>query len=243
MALTCGYRERSSTRKDLPRMATNGHHAPPDTGRKRRALLIIGAVVLAILVYGGGYALGRGNDTPGAASSVVPSASVTHTRSPEPKPAETGTPTPSASASETPSPDATAEPESDTLPDGQYFVRLNDLEGGEAGPPAVRYDLAYFLTGAEADQAAKDRGLESPVPDGYFIVNDSHRMRVVPLADRFGVKYIPEGTSQLVKAHNAAFLGWLGETQQSDFPPKETSWWWITIEGGEITTVKQQFLP
>jgi hypothetical protein len=82
------------------------------------------------------------------------------------------------------------------------------------------------------------------VPDGYFIVNDSHRMRVVPLAEAYSVKYIPEGNCcQPVKAHNATFLGWLGETQQSDFPPKDTSWWWITIEGGQIAAVKQQFLP
>jgi hypothetical protein len=223
-------------------MATNGHHAPSDTGRTRRTLLIVGAIVLALLVFGGGYALGRGNDTPEAAApSTQPSPTATHTRSPKPTP--TDTPSPSASESETASSDPTAEPQGDTLPDGRYFVRLNDLEGGEAGPPAVRYDLAYFLTGADADQAAKDRGLETPVPDGYLIVNDSHRIRVVSLADAYGVKYIPEGNSQLVKAHNAAFLGWLGETQQSDFPPKDTSWWWITIEGGQVTAVKQQFLP
>ena len=65
------------------------------------------------------------------------------------------------------------------------------------------------------------------MPDGYFIVNDSHRTRFAPLADSFGVRYIPEGNSRPVKAHNAQFLGWLGETTQSDFPPKETSWWWI----------------
>ncbi len=224
-------------------MATNGHHAPPDTGRNRRTLLIVGVIALALVVFGGGYALGRGNDSPDvAAPSVVPSATPTHIRSP--KPTATETPSASASPSVTPSPDPTAEPQGDTLADGRYFVRLNDLQGGEAGPPAVRYDLAYFLTGAAANQAAKDRGLETPVPDGYFIVNDNARMRIAPLADPFSVKYIPEGNCcQPVKAHDAAFLGWLGETQQSDFPPKDTSWWWITIGGGEITKVEQQFLP
>jgi len=224
-------------------VATNGHHAPPETGRNRRTLLIVGAFALALLVFGGGYALGRGNNaTEAAASSVAPIPTPTHTRSP--RPTGTETPSPSASTSETASPDPTAEPQGDTLFDGRYFVRLNDLQGGEAGPPAVRYDLAYFLTGAAADQAAKDRRLETPVPDGYFIVNDSHRTRVAPLADPFAVKYIPESNCcQPVKAHNSAFLGWLGETQQSDFPPKDTSWWWITIEGGQITKVEQQFLP
>jgi hypothetical protein len=225
-------------------MATNGHHAPPDTGHNRRTLLVIGSIVVALLVFGGGYALGRGNDAPEAAApSDVPTPTRTHTRSPKPTPPET--PSPSASASETSSPRPTAEPDGDTLPDGTYFVRLNGLDGGEAGSPAARYDLAYLLTGSAADKAAKDRGLETPVPDGYFIVNDSHQMRSTPFADPLGVKYIPEGraSSEPVKAHTAAFLGWLGETQQSDFPPKSTSWWWITIDGGQISQVKQQFLP
>ena len=224
-------------------MATNGHHAPTDSGRNRRTLWIVALIVLALLVFGGGYALGRGNDSPEAAApSAEPSAPPTHTRSPRPTPTET--PSASPSPSEKPSPNPTAEPQGDTLADGRYFVRLNDLEGGEAGPPAARYDLAYFLTGVAADQAAKDHGQETPVPDGYFIVNDSHQLRVAPLADPFAVKYIPEGNCcRPVKAHTAAFLGWLGETQQSDFPPKDTSWWWITIDGGNITKVEQQFLP
>ncbi len=224
-------------------MATNGHHAPSDSGRDRRALLIVGAIVLAVVVFGGGYALGRGTGGPEAAApSDLPTPTPAHTRSPKPTPTETPSPDPSTST--TPSPDPTAEPDGDTLPDGTYFVRLHGLEGGEAGAPAARYDLASFLTGAAADKAATDRGLETPVPDGYLIVNDSHALRSAPFADPFGVKYIPEGNCcELVKAHNAAFLGWLGETQQSDFPPKDTSWWWITIDGGAISAVKQQFLP
>src|SRR5262245_2498339 len=123
MALTCGYRGRATSRQDLPRMATNGHHAPPETGRNRRTLLIVGAIVLALLVFGGGYALGRGNDTPEeAASSVVPSPTVTHTRSPKPTP--TVDPSATESPSESASPEPTAEPQGTTLPDGQYFVRL-----------------------------------------------------------------------------------------------------------------------
>ncbi len=225
-------------------MSTNGHYAPPEPGHRRRNLLIVGAIVLALLVFGVGYAIGSGNGGSESASpTLAPSPTATHTRSPKPSPSGSESPSETESPSESADPNPTAEPLGDTLPGGRYFVRLNDLQGGEDGPPLVKYDLAYFLTGADADKAAKDRGLETPVPDGYFIVNDSHRTRFVPLADSFGVRYIPEGNSQPVKAHNAQFLGWLGETTQSDFPPKETSWWWITIAGGEVTKVEQQFLP
>ncbi len=226
-------------------MSTNGHHAPPEPGHRRRNLLIVGAIVLALLVFGVGYAIGSGNGGSESASpTLAPSPTATHTRSPKPSPSGSESPSETESPSESADPNPTAEPLGDTLPGGRYFVRLNDLQGGEDGPPLVKYDLAYFLTGADADKAAKDRGLETPVPDGYFIVNDSHRTRFVPLADSFGVRYMPEGNCcQPVKAHNAQFLGWLGETTQSDFPPKETSWWWITIAGGEVTKVEQQFLP
>ena len=47
-------------------MSTNGHHASPETGHKRRNLLMIGAIVVALLVFGGGYAIGRGNGAPRA---------------------------------------------------------------------------------------------------------------------------------------------------------------------------------
>ena len=103
----------------------------------------------------------------------------------------------------------------------------------------------YFLTGEQADQAAAARGMETPVPNGYFIVNDNPKLRRTPLADTFAVKYIPEGSgsSTPVKAHPAQFLGWLGGSVQTDFPPADTSWWWITIADGKITTIKQQYLP
>ena len=36
-------------------------------------------------------------------------------------------------------------------------MQLTDIQGGEEGPLLLQYDLAYFLTGEEANQAAADR--------------------------------------------------------------------------------------
>jgi hypothetical protein len=211
--------------------------ATPEHSRDRRTSLLVGlAIVVAILVFLVGFLLGRGNDdTPAVASST-----------PSPSPTESPTPTPSTtvSAEPTPSP-STSEPGGDELPDDTYLVQLADLEGGEDGPAIVAYDLAYFLTGQEADDAAAERGLETPVPNGYFIVNDNPKLRKAPLADDFSVKYIPEGSGQTtpVKAHQAQFLGWLSGSVQTDLPPKDTSWWWITMHDDEIVLIKQQYLP
>jgi hypothetical protein len=219
-------------------MSTNG--ASPKAMRDRRTSYLVAlAIVVALIVFLGGYLLGRGPDratTSDTAASAFPS------------PSETASPEPSASASASPEPTAspgTTEPGGDKLPDDTYFVQLSDLQGGEEGPPVIGYDLAYFLTGEQADQEAAARGMETPVPDGYFIVNDNHKLRMAPLADTFSVKYIPEGSgaSTPVKAHAAQFLGWLGGSVQTDFPSKDTSWWWITIADGEVTLVQQQFLP
>jgi hypothetical protein len=217
-------------------MATNGHR--PAEQRDRKKALIIGAIVAALLVFGLGYLLGTGGNDEQAAASP--------TASPTPVPtSEAPSATPSESTSPSASAIATDEPPGDTLPDGTYFVRLTDIQGGEEGPLQLQYDLAYFLTGEEANQAAADRGLETPVPNDYFIVNDNPKLRLTPLEGVYTVKYIPEGSglSTPVKAHEAQFLGWMGETVQTDFPPKDTSWWWITIQNGSVTKIQQQYLP
>jgi hypothetical protein len=215
-------------------MATNGHR-PAET-RDRKKALIVGAVIAAVLVFGLGYLLGTGGDEQAAVSPTATTPAPT---------SETSSPTPTDKPSPTPSAIATDEPSGDTLPGGRYFVQLTDIQGGEEGPLLLQYDLAYFLTGEEANQAADDRGLETPVPNDYFIVNDNPKLRLTPLEGVYSVKYIPEGSglSSPVKAHEAQFLGWMGESVQTDFPPKDTSWWWVTIENGSVTKIEQQYLP
>jgi hypothetical protein len=222
-------------------MSSNGQADPGTRADRRRRLLVIGIIVLALLVFGGGYALGRGNGQASASPAITPPVA-TDSPGPTAEPSPTRSHSGSESESETASAPATVEP--DVLGDGRYFVQLTDVQGGEEGPLQLQYDLAYFLQGDEANQAAADRALETPVPNDYLIVNDSHKLRLTPLSGTYGVKYLPEGTCcQLVKAHESQFLGWMGETQQSDFPQKDTSWWWITIEGGEVAKIAQQYLP
>jgi hypothetical protein len=219
-------------------MSANGKMEPEHGNENRRRLIVVGLIVLALLVFGGGYVLGKGNGGETASPSAAPSiATPSTTESESPSQSETQAASPSAGGL------PTAEP-GDELGDGTYFVQLTDIQGGEEGPLQLQYDLAYFLTGDEANQAADDRGLETPVPNDYFIVNDSHKLRLTPLAGTYGVKYIPEGNCcQLVKAHIAQFLEWMGQTNQTDFPEKDSSWWWITIAGGEVTKIAQQYLP
>ena len=170
-------------------------------------------------MFGVGYVLGS-NDGETAAAS--PSATPSTTTSP------------SASHSPRERPSSSPEPSGDALLDGTYFVQLNDLGSGDGGQQVIRYDLAYYYTGDEANRVAASRGDETPVPNDTYIVNDNPKLRDVPLAESFTVRYIPEGSglTDPVPASQDRFLVWLGETGQTDFPPKDVTYWWITIDGG-----------
>jgi hypothetical protein len=206
-----------------------GRHERSADARRRRNAIIIGAIVLGLLVFGVGYVLGTSGDE--TAASTTPT-------SLPPTSAEPTDPSPTSSSSSSP------EPSGDELPDGKYFVQLSDLQGGGDGPFLVHYDLAYFYTDDEANQVAASRGDETPVPNGVYIVNDNPKLRTAPLADGFSVRYIPEGSgSETVPAPQDRFLAWLGDTEQTDFPSKDITYWWITVDGGEVTKIEQQYLP
>jgi hypothetical protein len=196
--------------------------------RTRRNALIVGAVVLAMLSIGAG-ALIAVSDGDERAASPSPTPSTTPTVSPS------GPPDPS----ETPEP---SETESSLLEDGRHFVYVKRATTSDDGETRVRFDLAYFLTGEEGEEAAADHGDE--FTNGYYIVNDNPRLRTLPLADEVEVGYIP--ASQCCELQPWVIDDWLEaiglSTNPSDSPGKNVPWW-FTVEGGEITRIEQQYLP
>ncbi len=206
---------------------SEGRHAGGTDARRRRRAIIVAAIAVGLLVFVIGYVVGA-NDGETAAS---PSSSATTASAPSSSPS--GKPT------------SSPEPSGDELPDGRYFVRLTDLQGGEEGPHLIQYDLAYYYTGDEANTVAASRGDETPVPNDVYIVNDNPKLRLAALAQGFTVTYLPEGSglTDPVPAPQDRFLVWLDETGQTDFQPMDTTYWWITIDGGEVTTIEQQYQP
>jgi hypothetical protein len=67
------------------------------------------------------------------------------------------------------------------LEDGQHFGYIKSVDLG-ASPPTLVFDLAYLLTGEEANEEAAKRGYPTPVDNDYFIVNDNPRLRTLALA-------------------------------------------------------------
>jgi hypothetical protein len=194
----------------------------------KRNALIVGAIVLALLSIGAGALIALSDDDERAA----PPSSTT-----------SGTPTPSPS--ESPEPSETPEPsgsESPILEDGRHFVYVKRASTSDDGETRVRFDLAYFLTGEEGEEAAADH--DDEFANGYYIVNDNPRLRTLPLADEVEVGYIP--ASQCCDLQPWVIDDWLEaiglSTNPSDYPGKNVPWW-FTVAGGEILRIEQQYLP
>jgi hypothetical protein len=154
----------------------------------------------------------------------------------------TGTSATETTSSPSPSDTSSATPEPASLEDGRHFV-FADKVAEKGGGPQLRFDLAYFLTGDEATKAAKEHGDEYPPPNDYYIVNDNPKLRWLPVSGSVKVKYIPnEQCCDLMPGNFDAWTEAVNETNQTDYAGKLAPWW-ITVSGGQIMKIEQQYLP
>jgi hypothetical protein len=198
--------------------------------RTKRNALIVGAIVLALLSIGAGALIALSDNERAQATSPTPIS--TSSQSSEP------------SGSSEPPPSSTPEPSaspSSVLEDGRHFVFVKTAFRRANGSVRVRFDLAYFYTGARAASEAAEHGDE--VTDGYYIVNDNPRLRTLPLADNVEVEYVPVGACCDLQPGNIdVWLESINETNQTDYAGRDVPWW-FTVEGGLITRIEQQYLP
>ena len=199
-----------------------------DEGSKRNAL-IVGAIVLALLSVVAGALIALSDDAePVAAPSPTPSVTATDEPAGSPEPSESQTPEPSRS-------------ESPILEDGHHFVYVTSGSRLEDGSSQVEFDLAEFYTGERAEQEAAEDGNDAA--NGYYIVNDNDRLRILPLADDVEVSYIPvDACCELQPGNVDAWLEAVLETNPTDYGGTDVPWW-FTVRGGEITKIEQQYLP
>jgi hypothetical protein len=187
----------------------------------RGVLLGIAFMVVAFLGFGGGYLLGSRGDREVAISSPNPSIAPV-----------SPTPSPTVSPSSTPDPDA------DELANGRYFVAATAVRDG--APPTVEFDLAYLLTGRQAEQAAADHG--DLLETDYYIVNDNPLLRALPVSPVIQVSYVPEGACCSLRP--GSFEPWaaaINEEFANDYAGPD-AYWWITVQAGEIVRIEEQFL-
>ena len=199
--------------------------------RRRMPIMILAALALVT----GACTKSAGSSAEGTTSTP---ATETSTPSSPPSTAEPSTPAESLSPSETPSPSA-----SPAMEDGRHFgyIKSIDLES-----QTMVFDLAYFLTGEEANQAAADHGDETPVPNDYYIVNDNPSLRTLAVAPDVKVGVIDWGNCcELVHGEIQPFV--------DAFAAKHHAWdamyrggesqYWLTVKGGVVILITEQYLP
>lgn len=208
-------------------MGDPGRHAARSDGSNRR-WLYIGLAALGIAAFLGGYLVAiSGDDESTADPSPTTTASLSPTSTPTGAPTSTGSTTSSAT-------------QAPVLEDGLHFVQPTSMTQG--GTYQLTFDLGYFYTGAEAFEYAEDNGIE--LVNDYVIVNDNPKLRTMAFAPDAAVAYIPVGTCcELANGNLDALAESVNGTNPTDYPDPGTTWWFITVEDGQVQEIVQQYLP
>ncbi len=132
------------------------------------------------------------------------------------------------------------------LEDGRHFgyVRSVDPEAG-----TIEFDLAYFLSGKQADQAYQEAtGDTGHVPNDHFVVNDNPLLRTLTLAPDARLRLLDwnhccetffDGDLSLF----AQAIAQQGDVTDGDLIYRGQSQWWITVENGMVTQIEEQYSP
>lgn len=133
-----------------------------------------------------------------------------------------------------------------SLEDGRHFgyVRSVDVGGG-----AIEFDLAYFLSGAEANEAYQEAtGDAGPVPNDHFVVNDNPLLRTLSLAPDVRLRLLDWNNccDTFFDGDLALFAEAIREqadVTDGDLIYRGQSQWWITVENGVVTEIEEQYSP
>jgi hypothetical protein len=194
----------------------------------RRRGLWIAIVGMAVL---GTACSGSSASTPPAAGSPLKSSTppATSPRSPSPEPTP---PSDSAAAA--------------ALEDGRYFgyIKTVDLSGDSS---SIVFDLAYFLMGDEGTKAAIEDGYirkGEGLDNDYYIRNNNPLLRTLSLSAGASLEVVDWAhCCESVTGDLQAFADSFGPEMSGSAYRGPSSPYWITIEGGRIVLVEEQYLP
>ncbi len=208
--------------------------------RSKQGIAIVAGIALATAALGFGVAFLVSNNAvraaeerarlaeeqaadPTATSTVEPTASVEPTA-----PATTG---------DTPSTDTGIE-------DGRFFTFLEEATL-KSGTYYLTADYAQLLTGDEAAAAATAAGDESPPPNDYYIVNENQKLRSLPVASNVKVLLSTWEPHVTAEGYPVEFSEWRDMVNgvNDDFPRATMVPYWVTIKGGKVTKIAEQYLP
>jgi hypothetical protein len=135
------------------------------------------------------------------------------------------------------------------LTDGRYFGYVRAVHP-QAKPVTIDFDRATFLVGKAANRAARADGVLPPgqsIPDDYYVRNADKRTVLLALAPAIRVSAVRCLTS-CKEGYTGERVGWLasfnrhGATLEDRYRGAETQYW-LTVRGGRVTRVDEQYLP
>jgi hypothetical protein len=200
--------------------------------RRPTPLLPTAVVLVLVLVLVAGACADDGDGARAPTGATGP----TNETGPSPSPPEEPSPSESPSPSGSPSP---------ALEDGLHFGFLTAVDVARR---TLELDLAYFLTGDEANEAAAERGDETPVPNDYYIVNDNPRLRTLALGDDLRLVLLDWSRccDETFRGELEPFATAVNEVEAVTVDGRvyqPGSPFWLTVAGGVVTRIEEQYLP
>lgn len=203
--------------------------------RIRASRVLVAALVLLPTACGGSDRLSF-EELPLTTAPPVPSAIPSETPSATPTPTPTFAKTPVPSAQVTGGV-ASANP-SETLSDGRHpaYLTAVDAKSGK-----VTLDLVQFFTGTAATQAATEDGAaEVPPPNDYWVRNGNSLLRTLTLTYD---ATITVNTLAAEETGNSRKDVTITLAKLASYPSLANRLFWITVSGGAITALTEQYLP
>lgn len=159
---------------------------------------------------------------------------------PRPSPAATASVTPSASPTDASPTETTSPTPPVALEAGRHFGYIEALD---PTVPEIEFDLAYLLTGDEANEAAEERGEEVPVPNDYYIVNDNPRLRTLPLAPNVKVFVLEAFGPDVVRGDFDAFVEGFETNEFEGQYHGSAGSYRIVVRDGVVVRIEEQYFP
>lgn len=191
--------------------------------RWRRPARVLIAAITALML---------GASCDGSSPTALPTASPT----PNPTPA---TPPPTSPA-ENPSPTA------EGLDDGRHFgyIQSVDLEGS---PRTLVFDMAEYYRGEAANEAAREDGVigeSESVPNDYYIRNRNPLLRTLVLDERVQITVVDwDRCCEETEGDLVLFAAAFEEDMPAGTYRGSRSPYWLTVAGGRVVAIEEQYLP
>lgn len=198
---------------------------------------LAGVLLVSVL----GLAAGCGDDGDDDASPTT-STATTASSSTTTAPDETTTTTSPPATATTAVADEAGE--ATDLADGRHpaLVTGIDVEGR-----TIEVDVIQFLTGEEATTAYQEDYPDDPggPPNDYYIVNDNPRVRTLAVAEDVDVQLVRMEETESAELEPGTweelpdyFAGYAADDGTLWYSP-----FWLTIEGGAVVAIEEQYLP